>query len=709
MTGDSATPGLSPRVGRAFFGQFNALRPVQEQALPPALQGDDVLIRAGTGSGKTEAATAPLVQRHLRHLDAQDGTIIIYVSPTRALANDLARRLEPVLDRIGITVGVKHGERDDLAHIRPPEIVITTPESLDVLVGKKHEALRNVQAVVLDEVHLLYNNQRGMQLAVVLQRLELWLERLVQTIGLSATVADANSIWQFFRPGRPFTEIVDLVGRRPLECQVRQNVSHDELARLLGRLASGPPEKLLVFANSRRECDTLAAALRHSGEFGDHVYVHHSSLDRDERLFVERKFEAATRAICVATSTLELGIDIGNITLVVLYGVPIGWQSFLQRVGRGNRRSNSVHALAVVPEPRDGGTPPLRDRLGFQALLNQVATNALDGADTFQLYGAAAQQIVSIIEADQGYVGINRLFEVLAPWPHLQHDEVEAILDQLVDDDILRRHPAYRRYGASEGLHELRRTRSIWSNLPLGSREIELRQGNHSLGRVPASNLLRLRPGVRFTFSGRTWEVARADSDAVTVRPASPGGAVDLTYGIRRPGLDPGAAEAVRQLIHSGRAGENVVPAAARDALEQDFLPLAADLDAQHLPWTHVDGSFIYFTFAGAMANEVMAAWSAAPEATSTDVSIVSPTAIDFSGLPTDPRTLARFLDRIELPAEELSVYQNHLPAELRRREMANLWIHHRGHQQSLERLANARPIELSPLTAEPLLARSAR
>jgi hypothetical protein len=143
--------------------------------------------------------------------------------------------------------------------------------------------------------------------------------------------------------------------------------------------------------------------------------------------------------------------------------------------------------------------------------------------------------------------------------------------------------------------------------------------------------------------------------------------------------------------------------------LEQDFLPLAADLDAQHLPWAHVDGSFIYFTFAGAMANEVMAAWSAAPEATSTDVSIVSPTAIDFSGLPTDPRTLARFLDRIELPAEELSVFQNHLPAELRRREMANLWIHHRGHQQSLKRLANARPIELSPPTAEPLLARSAR
>jgi ATP-dependent Lhr-like helicase len=161
------------------------------------LEGGDVLILAGTGSGKTEAVLAPLAQRWLPAMRREGGCTILYVTPTRALANDLLRRIEPPMEALGLRVGVRHGERNDLSRARKPDLLITTPESLDVLLTGRDAALQSVRGVVLDEIHLLYNTQRGFQLGVLLKRLDAFTGTVCQVVGLSATVATQRTSGSF--------------------------------------------------------------------------------------------------------------------------------------------------------------------------------------------------------------------------------------------------------------------------------------------------------------------------------------------------------------------------------------------------------------------------------------------------------------------------------------------------------------------------------
>ena len=210
---------LSPAVGRAFFGDFKDLRPAQRQAIPDVLAGHDALIRSATASGKTEAAIAPLVERYLRPLLHEKGVTLLIVSPTRALVNDLHRRLVQPLASLGVSVGVRHGERNQLQSTQPPAVLITTPESFDIEVGREAAALSTVRSVVLDESHLLYNTQRGLQVAITIGRLENWTGRDVQVVGLSATIGRTSDVWSFFRPGRDVRSI-DVQGNRPMDLQL---------------------------------------------------------------------------------------------------------------------------------------------------------------------------------------------------------------------------------------------------------------------------------------------------------------------------------------------------------------------------------------------------------------------------------------------------------------------------------------------------------
>lgn len=698
MTGSARGPAprLSDRVGRAFFDAFTELRPAQEAALGPILAGQDALIRAGTGSGKTEAATAPLVERHLKALDHTAGVTLLYLSPTRALANDLLRRLEPVFDRLHIDVGVRHGERDDVNRAVSPRVLITTPESLDVMVGKQQEALRTVQAVVIDEIHLLMNTQRGLQLAVAVHRLELWIGHPLQVVGLSATLGDPFSVWGFFRPQTQPTIIDDDSADRATRLQIRLKVTPKALAGLMRRLSPEGPAKILVFTNSRRLCDTVAEELRSSSGFDEHVFAHHASLSRDERLLVEREFEAQPRAVCVATSTLELGIDIGDINLAVLYGVPASWQSYLQRLGRANRRSAHIDALASVPDLEDGKPTRLRDQLGFQALHSQVEMGAHEAAKPFRLYGAAAQQVASMIQGGGGaFVGINRLIEILSPWPHLDPATVELMLDELVAHDVLIRHPVYRRYGAGDRLWELRDTMQIWSNLPLGSRDIDIRQGGSPLGSIPTTNLLQLKPGAVFTFASRRWKVAGIGHDGITVVPST--GAVTATLSYARSGapLDPALADHIRVLLDKGDVGAHVVPAAEREGLVARLAPLQRYAADDVLPFAVQGAQFVYLTFAGKLANRVLARWALGDDATADELCVTAPAPISFESLPTDPLDLVDLLDAAAVPSDQLSEFQRLLPPELRRQELINEWLQRPVHERILHRLASAEQVRM--------------
>ena len=165
---------LDPRVATAFYGSFPELREAQEAAIVALISGANLVLSAATGSGKTEAVVAPLISRCWKLAAKSDRLVLLYIAPTKALVNDLEKRLHLPLASLGLRVGIRHGDRDDLTRGLKPHILITTPESLDVMLFRKDSALQSVRAVVIDEVHLLYNTQRGLQLSILLRRLRLY-------------------------------------------------------------------------------------------------------------------------------------------------------------------------------------------------------------------------------------------------------------------------------------------------------------------------------------------------------------------------------------------------------------------------------------------------------------------------------------------------------------------------------------------------------
>jgi ATP-dependent Lhr-like helicase len=679
---------LSPTVARAFYGPHGWLRDAQERAVAPILSGHDVLVRAGTGSGKTEAAVAPLVQRLLGEQGGQPR--LLYLSPTKALANDLHRRLRPPLEVLHLEVGIRHGERDDLRSARQPDVLVTTPESLDVLLCRSDAWLPAVHAVVLDELHLLYNTQRGFQTAILLRRLEQALQRELQAVGLSATIGDPCQVWSFFRPGRAVTVVDELAARR-IDGVVKVEMTVGRLGRLLDGLAPKGPDKVLIFVNARRICDNLAAGLRDSGSFRGRVFAHHGSLSKRVRLAVERAFQEPRPAICIATSTLELGIDIGDIDLVVLWGQPSGWQSFLQRIGRGNRRRGHSNVLCVVPDD----APAFLGALCFETLLAQVRDRRLGTAAPYELYGAAAQQVLSAVASRDGrYVRVRDLCELFAPWPQLDRGSVERVLAALADRGFLRKHPAQERYGPAEQLYRLRDWRILWTNFPLGSEEIRVVSQEGELGTIPATNLLRLRPGGVLRFAGRNWEVRHVEPDHVRVAPTRAPADTDIVFGGSPAPIDPLTIEEMLRVARDATEFQ-IGPQRELDRFRRLLTRLRPHLRDGALPYARTRSGYVYLTFGGRLLNRVLARWSGHDVKATSELALWTARAIDLGPLPDQPRQLAETAaDVLDVPAD-LTAYQQLLPTDLLRRELLESWLKDQSYRRSLQRLRAAPLVEV--------------
>ncbi len=689
---------LSAKVGQAFYSEFGELRPAQRGAVEPVLVGRDVLVLAGTGSGKTEAVLAPLVQRYMPTMTGADGCSIVYVTPTRALANDLLRRIEPSLEFLQVSVGIRHGERSDVSNGKAPDVLITTPESLDVLLGTDvREILRSVRGVVLDEVHLIYNTQRGFQVGVLLRRLEALVGTPCQVVGLSATVASAGDIWRFLRPRREVVAIRD-EQHKVLDVVIRDVPSDVQLMELANGLAEGRRAKILMFANARRECDRLGEALRGETRFGPNIYVHHSALNREMRWAAERKFHAAPKAICVATSTLELGIDIGDIDLVALYGHPGGWESFLQRVGRGNRRSSKTNVACLV-SPDHGSR--FRNILAFEALLSQVTSGRLERERPLDIYGAAAQQLASIVLAGGGgYARVGDLVEHFSGWGHLGPGTVEAMLDGLAESGHLVRHGFRNRFGAGEGLHRLRDQRLVWGNFPLRGRDVVVVARGREVGRVPATNLLRLGEGVVFRFGGGRWRVRRVHSEYIDVEATRSRGGVEVSYGTAGIRMDPTVWEEMLRIIaERGTCG-------VMNERTREYFVAGVERVRRHVGWNRVAvardpaGRYYYFTFAGRLFNVVIAKWAGLETFDAGEIALCSERRIDLSALPGQPSALEGAASMAwEMPGE-LSVFQNLLPGGMLERELAEAWLKTAVYERSLARLreAEAVPVPLEDM-----------
>lgn len=686
---------LDPRVATAFYGRFGSLREAQQAAIEPLLAGRNVILSSGTGSGKTEAVTAPLMSRLWREAAKADALVLLYIAPTKALVNDLEKRLDQPLYSLGLRVGIRHGDRDDLASGQKVHVLVTTPESLDVMLFRKDVALRSVRAVVIDEVHLLYNTQRGLQLSILLQRLQDKLDAPLQWAALSATIGDLSDIHGFLAGDDEAPVFLSYPSHRKIDAQIRPIVAEAGFLDLVRKLTDGRPTKLLVFANSRRECEQLAGVLQHDPSLRHAVFAHYSSLSPEVRLDTEKKFATSDTAICLATSTLELGIDIGDIDAVLLWGVPGGVESFLQRIGRGNRRAHKTNAVCLIPETSEAVG---WDALRFASLVDAASKGELPRRRPHELYGAVAQQMLSVIASDGGrFTRVADLCQLVRHKPHLDRPTIESILSQLAANGYLQAHGFKNQFGADEPLHELVDFHMIYGNFGTGSQTVDLYHGARRLGDVPATNLLRIHRGSQVRFAGKCWRVQKASREKILLQPAQPGDATDFTYSGGGVKADSFVANRVWQLLHAEQFPEDLFAPSLRRTVGEARAKLRAACAIHQIPYVRSADGIRYFTFAGYLVNKAVGLISRKASFKSSDASLLVPSPIDWATIPSQPPAYEGVFPSLFEASSEQSLYQAQLPRELQLREYLEDWLKDQAVAAALLRLVGSSPVAVDP------------
>jgi ATP-dependent Lhr-like helicase len=699
---------LNRRVASAFYGRFHELRPAQEAAIEPLVNGKDVVLCSGTGSGKTEAVVAPILSRFWETAIATDSLTILYIAPTKALVNDLEKRLQPLFSSLGLRVGIRHGDRDDLAaSALKPHLLITTPESLDVLMFRKDKALSTLKAVIIDEVHILYNTQRGLHLSILLQRLKQNLSGQLQWAALSATVGSLPDVRDFLFGSGGETIFIQHPAHRSIDAKVLSITNEAEFLELVRKLTDpsfgGPTKKLLLFANSRKECDRLAGILNQDERIRPGVFAHYSSLSPELRIENEKAFANSKTAICVATSTLELGIDIGDIDAVLLWGVPHSVESFLQRIGRGNRRQNKTNVICLITDQSENETD---DALRFLTLIDAAKRGELPIRTPFELFGAAVQQFLNIIASENGrFTRVRDLSQTIEHKEYLSREAVDEILSELANKQYLKAHGFKNQFGAGENLYQLQDYRMIYGNFPAGSQTVEVFYKSKPLGTVPALNLLRIRPGNIVNFAGKPWRVAKTSPDGIFLEPSAPStGGMNFTYPGGALGFDSFLAGRMWRLIHGEDFPADVLSSPLRKMVLEARDQLRALCGADQIPVIRTSEGFRYFTFAGYLVNKAAALISNQTIFQASDVSIVAGSPIDWKTIPTNPEDYKKIFHALFEASSAQSVYQSLLPAEFQMREYLQDWLKDEGVKQSLIRLVNSETVKIPPIDCKLLV-----
>jgi ATP-dependent helicase Lhr and Lhr-like helicase len=457
-----------PVVRDWFSAWFGAPTLPQEKGWPHILAGMNTLISAPTGSGKTLAAFLACIDRLVRKAlagELQDRTEVLYVSPLKALGNDIQKNLEVPLAGISQLAGergllmppvrtaVRTGDtlmperRAMLKH--PPHILVTTPESLYILLTaeKSRAVLQDVETVIVDEIHAVADDKRGAHLALSLERLEALVTnsdgRPPVRIGLSATQKPIELVARFLAGnGRPEPAVVDIGHRRPLEIAVEvpgtelgpvaSNEMWEEVYDRLAELAR-QHRSTIVFVNTRRLAERVAHHLaRRLGE--DAVAAHHGSLSRRLRLAAEKRLKSGEARVLVATASLELGIDVGTVDLVCQLGSARSIATALQRIGRAGHGLGGVAKGRIFALTRD-------ELVECAALVRAIRRGDLDLLQIPEApLDVLAQQIVAICASqdwkeDELFALVRRAY----PYRDLSRADFDAVLEMLSEGIAARR------------------------------------------------------------------------------------------------------------------------------------------------------------------------------------------------------------------------------------------------------------------------------
>ena len=461
---------FQPLVARWFSERFEHPTPPQASGWQHISTGVDTLIAAPTGSGKTLAAFLWSIDRLVAHGlsgSLADRVYVVYVSPLKALGNDIQHNLQQPLHEIlrraaadglklpDIRTAVRSGDtpaRERQAMVRrPPHILITTPESLYILLTaeRSRQALAHAETVIVDEIHAIAGDKRGAHLALSLQRLDMLAGRRLQRIGLSATQKPIEDIArllvgtdQVTSDGSPQCAIVDMGHRRTMELQIEVPdqelgpiASHEMWGEVYDRIVvlAQQHRSTLVFVNTRRLVERVAHQL--TTRLGEgRVAAHHGSLSRQIRLEAEEGLKSGALPVVVATASLELGIDIGHVDLVCHLGAPRALATLLQRVGRSGHGVGGVPKGILFPMTRD-------ELMQCAAAVWAVQRGALDRVllPSAPLDILAQQIVATAASAEITEMALWDLVRGAYPYRHLRREDFEAVLDILAEGVSTRR------------------------------------------------------------------------------------------------------------------------------------------------------------------------------------------------------------------------------------------------------------------------------
>ena len=563
-------------IQRWFLERFESPTPPQQEGWLSIVRGEPTLIAAPTGSGKTLAAFLWSIDRLFKRAisgELRDQTSVVYVSPLKALGNDIAKNLQQPLDEIfhlaysegimlpEIRTAVRSGDTParerQLMVRRPPHILITTPESLYILLTspRSREFLRNAETVIIDEIHAIAADKRGAHLALSLERLNQLAERPLQRIGLSATQKPIEEIARLLvgsrgvqEDGSPDCVIVDAGHKRDLELRIE--VPDEELGPIIRQdIWSAVYDKIveqiknhrttLVFVNTRRLVERVAHQLTERLGEGK-VGAHHGSLSRKTRLEVEQKLKTGQYPVVVATASLELGIDIGHVDLVCHIGAPRTLAVLLQRVGRSGHWLGAIPKGIFYPLTRD-------DLMQCAAAIRSVRQGELDKIAVIEKpLDILAQQMVATVasmtpavKADvpasksqtDGGISEETLWRMVRgayPYRNLSRIEYEQVL-QMLSEGVETRRSRRGAYIHRDRVHGMLRARR-------GARLTAITNGGAipdtadydvvefpsetTVGKVNEDFAIESLTGDIFLLGNRSWRIRRVGSGKVWVEDA---------------------------------------------------------------------------------------------------------------------------------------------------------------------------------------------
>ncbi len=586
--------------------EWRSLRPLQDAAIDPILDGEHGLLLAPTAGGKTEAASFPVISRIAT--ERWQPISVLYLAPLRALLNNLEPRLTQYTAFTGHRADVWHGDVSQSSRSRilgdPPDILATTPESLEaMLISTRVDPrrfFRNLRTAVIDEVHSFASDDRGWHLLAVLQRLGHLAGNEIQRLGLSATVGNPEELLTWLtagsvHPRRVIAPRADAVVD-DVDVEVDWVGSIANAGQVVSRLHQG--EKRLVFVDSRARAENLTSELRANGT---NTFLSHGSLSRDERHRTEQAFVEAQNCVIVATSTLELGIDIGDLDRVIQIDSPSTVASFLQRLGRTGRRAGSTRNALFL------GT---RDEAFLQSLglLRLWSSGYVEPVTPPPLPAHLLAQQIMALTLQEGALGRSAWRDWLGRPPALGTDVAafgEEIVTFMVDQGVLFDDQELLSFGdageATFGRRHFMDLMSAFTAEPV----FAVRSGRTEIGLVPdiALSAAETNQGV-LLLAGRHWKIESVDwhRRVINVLPVPGGGKIQF-WGSAQP-LGFELCQSMKAVLQGDQVGVRLSKRAAakRSELEVSSNLVGNASDGARLVHDN-RGVSRWFTFAGLRAN----------------------------------------------------------------------------------------------------------